>query len=601
MATASVCLPLRGIFDIEKGHFDVTLTEDTLVWSPIGPKHDSPSDDTRRLNLKDVYAVKIKRRVRANSQGGYPLGFTLFHRKIDADTGQIKPATLTVTCSEEQLCQEWMRTIRQIVEDFPERPKQLNIILDSASNKDDSIYRRKVEILLQYAQITLKESGDSNNKVTDVLQEMDLTNSDGILCVGSDNLINQVINGLLIRAQKDGGINHSTYFTPVRCMLPIGIISTGPLDLLSYSVHGTNNPVTAALHVMFGDIQPVDVCSIYQDGRFQQFGFTAMYGFHSDSICTANKKPWLGLFRSIYAKAKSLVNIQPYECNIEYLPVDEISDRQRCHLRCDKCVMVEEYRVLSQHRFTAIQENNEHPMSSVVSPRPISAVTNQLLAPHIIEVRRSRTPDPPKHSKMAWLEIPTDVIRTRSNPELLRNGQTRNKKEAPYMPHLNLEGIAVNPSDTGIYEDDLSSENWKSVSETFLDVGILSLPGLCSLVPQYGLSPSTHLADGTASLILIQNTSKTNFLQHLRRYGTSKDPFDFPFTKATKVKAVRVSCPSVTNDGSHSSLLEETSSYDMTASSQWTVDGQVTHGYNLEIRVHHQILAVFGGTRETQN
>ncbi|XP_070565191.1 ceramide kinase-like protein [Ptychodera flava] len=590
---SSTCL--RGIFDIEKGHFDVTLDRETVKWTPISPQQAKLGKSPNEIKLKDVYAVKIKRRIKAGNKGGYPLGFTIFHRKPDPEYGFVRQET-TLACVEERLCQLWMTSIRKIIEAYPERPRKLIVLLNSETSQRNSIYRRKVQYLFDYANVSLKEHVTDQEKVAHLIQEMEFTEIDGIVCVGGDSFINEVINALLLRTQKDAHIDTSSYFTPARCMLPLGIISVGPLDLLSYSVHKTNDPVVAALHVIYGDIQPVDVCTMYQDQSFQQFGFTAMYGFTSDFIKKAKKKQWLGPLKGKYAMAKSLVNVQPYHCSIEYLPHDKSELRHACQPACKECEKAEDFKVLSHSKFTIIQEFNQ----SVDVPHVNVSVASDL-RPNVIQVR-SLTPDPSHLTMTDRLGVPAEIPRTRSFPGLTGT-DTGIDMASPHWPasdpatspKLSLYGIATISDDSIDFDDYLSNDKWKTVSDSYLNLGILSNSGACSMVQHHGLSPYTHLSDGAAHLILVQNTSKKNFLQHLRRYGTSKDPFDFSFTTMLKVKAVRVSCPNDGSNTSRSSLLEDDSSYNVAQSSQWNIDGNAIHGYNLEIRVHHQLLAIFSG------
>ena len=55
---------------------------------------------------------------------------------------------------------------------------------------------------------------------------------------------------------------------------------------------GTDDVVTATLHILMGEKIPVDVCSLYTEDKFNQWCFNCQYGF-AGSVLT------LGLFGEI--------------------------------------------------------------------------------------------------------------------------------------------------------------------------------------------------------------------------------------------------------------------------------------------------------------
>ena len=74
-----------------------------------------------------------------------------------------------------------------------------------------------------------------------------------------------------------------------------------------------------------------------------------------------------------------------------------------------------------------------------------------------------------------------------------------------------------------LYFTDLSKENpWKSLKGDFVSVSLLTLPGRSEVTPQ-GLSKYTHLADGCMDLVVVKNSSKKDFVRHLRRHANSKN------------------------------------------------------------------------------
>lgn len=66
------------------------------------------------------------------------------------------------------------------------------------------------------------------------------------------------------------------------------------------------------------------------------------------------------------------------------------------------------------------------------------------------------------------------------------------------------------------------SEKWKSVTGSFAALNITAMSSACPK-SQDGLSPTAHLADGTADLIIVQKCSTLQFLKYLNRHTNGKD------------------------------------------------------------------------------
>jgi len=63
---------------------------------------------------------------------------------------------------------------------------------------------------------------------------------------------------------------------------------------------------------------------------------------------------------------------------------------------------------------------------------------------------------------------------------------------------------------------------WKILRHNYLQVAVLTNANLWSFAPQ-GLSKYGHLANGLLDLILIESTTRKDFLRYLKRNGNSKD------------------------------------------------------------------------------
>ncbi|XP_045153331.1 ceramide kinase-like protein isoform X2 [Echinops telfairi] len=126
-----------------------------------------------------------------------------------------------------------------------------------------------------------------------LLKECELQGFDGVVCVGGDGSASEVAHALLLRAQKNAGMETDCLLTPVRAQLPLGVIPAGSTNVLAHSLHGVPHVVTAALHIILGHIQPVDVCTFSTTGRLLRFGFSAMFGFGGRTLALAEKHRWM--------------------------------------------------------------------------------------------------------------------------------------------------------------------------------------------------------------------------------------------------------------------------------------------------------------------
>ncbi|OWK00159.1 hypothetical protein Celaphus_00015698, partial [Cervus elaphus hippelaphus] len=84
-----------------------------------------------------------------------------------------------------------------------------------------------------------------------------------VVCVGGDGSASEVAHALLLRAQKNAGLETDSILTPVGAQLPLG------------------------------HIQPVDVCTFSTIGKFLRFGFSAMFGFGGRALAVAENHRWM--------------------------------------------------------------------------------------------------------------------------------------------------------------------------------------------------------------------------------------------------------------------------------------------------------------------
>ncbi|KAK1165627.1 ceramide kinase-like protein [Acipenser oxyrinchus oxyrinchus] len=492
---------LRGIFKIEKKSCDVELRTSRLVWTPIQPETPTGASKAGMLlnedyvELKEIFAVKLKRRRSVGQQkGGTLLGITLF--QCVKKGKKLKDHAIHLSNMSEDHCEVWFRHFKDILNGFRNRPKSLKVFVNPNSHRKEAnqIYSEQIAPLFKLADIkTATTITEYKGHALSALKECDLKEFDGVICVGGDGFANEVAYGLLLRAQMDAGRDTDSIFTPVRAPLPLGIIPAGSTDIVACSVQGIRHPVTAAMHIIMGHYQSVDVCTFSTHSRLLRFGFSAMFGFGGRTLALAEKHRWMpSSQRREFAVIKTLANLKPEECELSFLPL--------------------------------------------------------------------------------------------KNPKQEAQKTTRSKLKRDSSNHFDNE------------------DQWQSIQGLFLNISIMAIPCLCSMAPR-GLAPDTRLDNGSMSLIAVQNTSRADFIKHLKRYGSLKNQFSFPFVETYTVQEVKLKPRSGwADDSSEENVAFDTKHTPMISSEKnypWNIDGDLMEASSeVYIRVHPRLITLFGVTTE---
>uniref|UniRef100_A0A3B4C3N8 DAGKc domain-containing protein n=1 Tax=Pygocentrus nattereri TaxID=42514 RepID=A0A3B4C3N8_PYGNA len=324
LSADSHCEPLlRGIFQIGKKSHDVELTTSRITWTPI-----QPEDPTVKklqgdfVDLTDVFAVKVKRRRSVGQKsGGTLLGITVFVGKRKG--AKLKDHAVHLNNLSADHCEIWFKHLKDILNGFQNRPKSLKVFINPSSHKKEAyqVYVDQVAPLFKLADIQTDVTvTERKGHAVSVLKECSLEEYDGVVCVGGDGSVAEVAHGLLLRAQMDAGRDTDSIFMPVQAALPLGVIPAGSTDAVACSVHGIRHPVTAALHIIMGHKQAVDVCSVSSVGRLMRFCFSVMFGFGGRTLAAAEKLHWIpNTQRRELAFISSLTHLKPEDCELSFI------------------------------------------------------------------------------------------------------------------------------------------------------------------------------------------------------------------------------------------------------------------------------------------
>ncbi|KAK8955605.1 Sphingoid long-chain bases kinase 1 [Platanthera guangdongensis] len=197
-------------------------------------------------------------------------------------------------------------------------PKVL-IILNPRSGRGRSskVFHVKAEPILKLAGFEMDVvKTTSAGHARKLASNVDFTSCpDGIICVGGDGIVNEVLNGLLSRSDQKEAIS-----------IPVGIIPTGSDNSLIWTVLGIRDPISAALSIVKGGLTAMDVLTVewIQTGLIH-FGTTVSYfGFLSDVLELSEKyQKRCGPLRYFVAGFLKFMCLPKYNFELEYLPTSK--------------------------------------------------------------------------------------------------------------------------------------------------------------------------------------------------------------------------------------------------------------------------------------
>ncbi|KAK2880569.1 ceramide kinase-like [Channa argus] len=247
---------------------------------------------------------------------------------------------VTFTCPDVALCQHWVSSIRELLATIASRPKRLLVYINPYGGKRQGkrIYDQKVAPLFARAGISTDVivTEYANHARDHLRTEAELKKFDGVVCVGGDGMFSEIVHGLIWRTQIDGGVDlNCPDETLLPCALRIGIIPAGSTDCICFATVGANDPVTSALHIIVGDSQPMDVCSVHHNNTFLRYSVSLLgYGFYGDVLTDSERKRWMGPARYDFSGVKMFLNHHYYEGIVSYLPARGTLGTPRDTARC---------------------------------------------------------------------------------------------------------------------------------------------------------------------------------------------------------------------------------------------------------------------------
>lgn len=350
---ATCCVLKRSVLNVDGKSFDVVLSPTSLSWGYIGSDDCRPVKQSFKhsLPLSEVFAAIPYHPDSAQStEEGIelvPLSSLSFcvYAVRRKRKHKWKEKMFIFDCNDAILCQEWLHCLESTLAGF-NRPRRLLVFINPIGGKrlGHKIYVEQVQPLFELANIKADIIVTQRaNHARDYLLEEGLEKIDGVISVGGDGMFHEVLNGLVTRAQHEAMLDSTSQdFHPVPLSIPIGIIPAGSTDAIAFCTTGNNDPVTSALHIILGDLQPLDVCCVKRKNEVLRYSVVMVaYGFFGDVMHDSEKLRWMGPKRYDVAGFKKFMSNRGYEGVVSYLPAQAVDanpqNNTRCRSGCNVC------------------------------------------------------------------------------------------------------------------------------------------------------------------------------------------------------------------------------------------------------------------------
>ncbi|XP_075147003.1 ceramide kinase [Haematobia irritans] len=442
------------------------------------------------------------------------------------------------------------------------------------------------------------------NQIRDILMSHDLTPFDAVCCVGGDGTVAEMINGLIFRSMQDSNVCLRQPENIPKPHLPIAIIPAGSTDAIVYSLHGTADPQTAAIHMVLGQRRGLDVCSIRNNEGIIRFCTSAMgYGYLGDVAAKSEKYRWMGTKRYEYTGVKAFLANRGYEAEVKMLLTDDESHGTLspspgeviCHVNCATCRKEEKCDIYV-----------DGPSSSHSSLN----LGTKYETDQSMDVEHSRNLDRNncvKDYSKKPIEKQTQIkdLIKKDYDDVITADQER--PTSPSSISTSSDNVQQN-HDVQIDPTSLQRANnaqkWRIIRGEFFMITATNITCACSRSPN-GMSKYCHLGDGHLDVVLVRKTSLLNNIRFvINTMGRNGDIRNLPFIEVYRTKqfifkakpnithqdynSIRGSCQPIADSYAGSDTNRTDSSY-----SSWNCDGEVINDLEITISSHRQLIDVF--------
>ncbi|EDW84746.1 uncharacterized protein Dwil_GK14278 [Drosophila willistoni] len=497
--------------------------------------------------------------------------------KTDCNRWQLQ--RLTLYNADPYIVRQWLEELQLRLSDSTPtrmRVRRLLVFINPYGGRKagSQTYERDVKPVFQLAGIDATcITTQRANQIRDILLTHDLSCYDAVCCVGGDGTVAEVINGLIFRRIKELGLDERKPAFIPRPELTVGVIPAGSTDTIAYSMHGTADVRTAAIHVILGQHRGLDVCSVSNSQTLLRFCASVLsYGYLGDVAAQSEQYRWMGTRRYEYSGVKAFISNRGYEAELRLVEevnsplspqtplIDDDNVSTICYANCERCSFA----------------------SSIIDQRSSIFNTEQLA--------QSRE------------ELPQNDVPTVEQPALHLNSSETALLRRPRPNQLQLtSSTASGGLLNSTYDLNSPEHQWKTIKGNFFMICGANITCACSRSPN-GISRYSHLGDGCLDLILVKKTSLINNVRFLlNTAGRGGDIRNLPFVEVYRTRKFqfRTLSAAAASEESNFSLggscqpiaqaeVGGTSEY-----SSWNCDGEVVTDLDITMISHCQLIDVF--------
>nr|XP_045600791.1 ceramide kinase-like isoform X2 [Procambarus clarkii] len=215
----------------------------------------------------------------------------------------------------------WYHAIWGLLHGLPQRPRRVLVVINPVGGRRHAhrIYSRKVAPLFSRAavQTSVVQTEYRGHGRELVERNTGLDGLDGVVAVGGDGLVNELVMGLLLVSARKAGLDpHDPEVTLPPTHLKLGIIP--------------------------GDSRCVDVAAVHRNGQLQNVATTMVsYGYFGDLLKTSEQWRKLGPTRYLVSGVLQFLRNRSYEGHLKMLtpenPLAQPYDTNTCGHECGVC------------------------------------------------------------------------------------------------------------------------------------------------------------------------------------------------------------------------------------------------------------------------
>mmetsp|Transcript_22634 Transcript_22634/g.56991 ORF Transcript_22634/g.56991 Transcript_22634/m.56991 type:complete len:615 (+) Transcript_22634:374-2218(+) len=282
------------------------------------------------------------------------LSFLVIHTfsRSHKNPNEWKPLELILEHAAEEVVMEWAKGINERIKALSTgcRPRRVQVYVNpfGGHRRAEQVWSKTCVPIFESASVKFQATvtsaaGHAQEEVQAMtLEEMQAL--DGLVVVGGDGLFGEVLNALLTVRSKGGPRGAAA------ARLRLGHIPAGSTDALAWSVNGTRNPASAALHIALGDRSPLDVLRVDPDGAAAPTYSCCLAGcgFFGDVQHSSEQMRWAGPARYDIAGFWTFLKHGSHSVRVQYLPA-EVNNKdsrradtfpvRQCSADCSTCRM----------------------------------------------------------------------------------------------------------------------------------------------------------------------------------------------------------------------------------------------------------------------